>query len=412
MVRSWVSGVSGSIVLAALAACSGRDPGAEAAHTSAGRATWHEDLRVLATELPRRHPNAFFRSSEIVWRVNVAALDTRLDALDDDHVVVELRRLVASIGDAHTNLARSHDRRYPIRILSFDDGLFIGGAPPDAAWAVGTKLVAIDHHPIADAVAAVTPLVANENESELQVAIPELLGDATILSGAGLAAPATATFTLAAPDGTTHELALAPGEPVPVQPPAKPPLHLQGPPRLGYWYTHDEPDRLLYLQYNQCADDPRAGPFADFAANALAYVDAHPVDRFVIDLRSNGGGDSQVLQPLIDGLASRPALAHRVFVLIGRGTFSSAMLNAIQMSTRLGAKLVGYPTGGNPNGYGEVKTLRLPHSGLIVHHSTRLFTQSHYGHTVPPDLPVHVTSADWFGGKDPYLDAVLAAQVP
>ena len=402
----------GWILMLAAAACREHGPTGGENGSSSATGTWHDDLRLLATELPRRHANAFFRSSEAVWRVEVAALDRTLDRLDDDHIAVEFMRLIASIGDAHTSLDRSRDRRYPIRLLSFDDGMFVTGAPADASWAVGGKLVAIDHHPIADAIAAVTPLVANENDSELQAAIPERLSDVTILAGTGLAAATTATFTLAAADGTTRDLALSPGEPVPVQPPTNLPLHLQGPQELAYWTKYVEHDHLLYIQYNQCRDDPRVGPFADFAAKTLAFADQHPVERLVIDLRSNGGGNSRMIDPLLDGLVARPALEHRVFVLIGRGTFSSAMLDAIEMSTRLHARLVGYPTGGNPNGYDEVKQLHLPHSGLTVFYSTRLFTQPNYGHTVPPDLPVHVTSADWFGGHDPYLDVVMAAPVP
>ena len=45
---------------------------------------------------------------------------------------------------------------------------------------------------------------------------------------------------------------------------------------------------------------------------------------------------------------------------------------------------------------------------IRVHHLAKTFR----GGPVTPDLPVHVTSADWFGGRDPAMDAVLAAPVP
>ena len=57
--------------------------------------------------------------------------------------------------------------------------------------------------------------------------------------------------------------------------------------------------KTLYVQYNRCANDP-AKPFADFARELFAFADAHPVDRVVVDLRYNGGGNSRVIAPLID----------------------------------------------------------------------------------------------------------------
>ncbi len=39
---------------------------------------WREDLRVLATELPKRHRNAFARMKRESWDSAVAALDARI----------------------------------------------------------------------------------------------------------------------------------------------------------------------------------------------------------------------------------------------------------------------------------------------------------------------------------------------
>jgi hypothetical protein len=89
------------------------------------------------------------------------------------------------------------------------------------------------------------------------------------------------------------------------------------------------------------------------------------------------------------------------------------VIAAMELKRRLHATLVGGPTAGNPSGYGEVKTFTLPRSGLLVQHSTRLFANPDFpGDALVPDLAVHVTSADWFSGRDPAMDAILAAPVP
>ena len=364
---------------------------------------WREDLRVLTDTLAHEHAHAFARVDEPTWRAEVAKVDATIASLDDAHATVALVRLVAMLGDSHTRLAIPHERAFPIAFLWFDDGIFVGGAA--ATDAVGKRVTALGGRPIDAALAALTPLVAAENDASRRDQLPALLADPIALAGTDLAP----TVTLE--DG--RELVLAPGPAVALQPPATRPLHLQGPTQLFYWNTYVEADHLLYFQYNACADDPRVGPFGTFAASTLAFVDQHRVDRFVLDLRSNGGGNSAIIAPLLDGLVQRPALAGRIFVLIGRATFSSGMLNAIEAKQRLAATLVGTPTGGNPNGYGEVKQFTLPHSHLVGQYSTKLFSNVTYpGTTVPPDQLVHVTSADWFGGRDPAMDAVLATPLP
>lgn len=403
------------VALVALVACRGGDPAptpGAASGSAAGltAADWRADLQALAGELGH-HANPFFKTPEATWRARIASVDAALPSLDADHAAVALIEVAAALGDAHTGVFLPRDRpMYPIALLYFDDGVVVGGAAPDARWAVGQRVTAIDGTPIDAAIAKVLATVPAENEAGPKDAVPGLLIDPTILAGTDVTRGRRATYTLA--NGRTLELAPSATH-VYLEAPQPRPLHLDGPTHLGYWNKYVDAQRLLYLQYNRCGDDPRVGPFASFAAATLAYADRHPVDRFVIDLRGNGGGNSRVIEPLFDGLAARPALAGRVFVLIGRTTFSSAMLNAIAAKRQLHATLVGTPTGGNPNGYGEIEPFTLPRSHLAGQYSTKLFSDPTYtGTTVPPDVLVHVTSADWFGGRDPAMDAVLAAPLP
>jgi hypothetical protein len=99
-------------------------------------------------------------------------------------------------------------------------------------------------------------------------------------------------------------------------------------------------------------------------------------------------------------------------VLIGPRTFSSAVLNAIQFRQRTAAILVGEPTGGEPNHYGEVKSFTLPNSGLSVYYSTRRFVyiEGDASSALEPDRVVPLMAADLLAGRDPVLEAVIAWQ--
>jgi hypothetical protein len=371
-------------------------------------AAWRDDLATLAKELPARHPNLFFHTPEASWRAAVTELDGRIAKLDDAHAVAGIMRLVASVGDAHTMVGGwATAGVYPLAIASFDDGYFVIGA--DRAWAIGGKLVSINGHPIDDVIARVTALISRDNANGIRAHAPDVLVDAALLAGLDIAPVTGATFVIADAAGKTRELAVTPGKTyAQAAPPKQLPLHLQGP-SYNYWNKYDEADHLLYFAYNACAEDPKAGPFAKLADGTLAFIDQHEVDRFVIDLRRNEGGDSTIIQPLLAGLAKRPAIP--VFVIIGMHTFSSGVFAAMDAKRQLHATLVGGPTSGKPNAYGEIKMLVLPKSHLKVQYSTKKFSFPDFpGEAVTPDIPVSVTSADWFAGRDPAITAIVAAK--
>ena len=100
--------------------------------------------------------------------------------------------------------------------------------------------------------------------------------------------------------------------------------------------------------------------------------------------------------------------ASQVFVIIGRQTFSSAVLNAIDFRS-LGATLVGEPGGWKPSGYGEVTNLVLPNSGLQVSCSTRKFSDV-LGNALLPDVPAVLSFADYMAERDPALEALNAVR--
>jgi C-terminal processing protease CtpA/Prc len=225
-------------------------------------------------------------------------------------------------------------------------------------------------------------------------------------------------MTLVKSDGTTVVVRVAPGGTL------KPPPQITAADALNvptalfrkhqdsyYWYEHLPESKALYVQYNRCANDPQQ-PFSEFTKELFAFADAHPVDRVVVDLRLNGGGNSQVIAPLISGLRSRPALSARgrLYAIIGRGTFSSGLLAAMNFRDDLHAILVGEPLGEKPNSYGEVRQLTLPNSQLVVQYSTKFFRLVANGDppAYVPDVLAPRSLADALAGRDPALEAALA----
>ena len=94
------------------------------------------------------------------------------------------------------------------------------------------------------------------------------------------------------------------------------------------------------------------------------------------------------------------------WVLIGRQSYSSAVLNAWTLKGQ-GVPLAGEATGG-PLTYGEVLTTSLPNTGIQVTYSTKDFRSLGVPAPLEPDLAVELTAADFLADRDPVLEAVLS----
>ena len=99
---------------------------------------------------------------------------------------------------------------------------------------------------------------------------------------------------------------------------------------------------------------------------------------------------------------------HGTYVLIDGHTFSAAMSNAVQFKQILNARVIGMPTGGDPNHFSESYRFVLPNSKRHLSLSKRYYpfifdeTDALY-----PDQAVKKTWQDYKQGKDTVLLTVL-----
>lgn len=395
------------LALALVAACS--KPGEKPEPEPDPAAAWRADLKTFATELPARHKNLYFKVTETELEAAVDALDARLPTLRQSQAMVGIMRLAAMIGDGHTGAwweSRLPRMRTPLQLFVFSDGVFVTDAPADHAWAIGGKLVAVGGRPIDPVIATLTEAISHDNDAQVHAQLPDRLTDPMHLDGFDLAdEEGRIAYRIGLADGTTRDLVLGPA-PWRAQAPAGKdvPLGRRGR-HLAYWNDYVADQKLLYFQYNACVDHPDS-PLARLIAGTLGFIDQNPVEKVVIDLRSNGGGNSMLLWGLIEGLAERKT---KVYALIGRHTFSSAVLNAIELDRKANAVLVGEPTGGAPSHYGEVQTFELPALSMRVQYSTKYFENPEYpGDSLEPEILAAPTAADHFAGGDRALEAIFA----
>ena len=233
-----------------------------------------------------------------------------------------------------------------------------------------------------------------------------------------------------------------------------------------YTYSMLQNGTVGYIDYRSCEDLPR---FRTFLDSTFAQIKAAPIRALVIDIRKNGGGDSDLnnllwtyvtkksfkqfggviekscdrlkreygkdryirtygerawrapdgtmltsgMDPNANLITAQP-LPNRfqgpVYLLISAATFSSAMSCALAAKDYGLATIVGQETGEPVNSTGEVYTEITPGLGFQAWLTTKVFLapKPHPDRQgVIPDVPVSVTTADIAAGRDVVLERTL-----
>ena len=371
---------------------------------------WRVDLDQLAAGLAHYEDPDAFRAGKTQFDRRLSALRAQAATASDDQMMVGIMAAVASFGIAHTHAdPPPWFTQYPITLQWFGDGIHVVAAAAPYTSLLGAVLTAIGDTPADAAYRRVSTVVAHENEAWLRDQVPRFLVDATVLHGLGILAPGRDEFTFRTLDGRLHTVTLAGGSAgVSVAQKsvrASVPLYAERPDE-PFWYSYLGSSRTLYVRYLRCTD-PVA--FAQLTREVFATTTSRPVRRLVVDLRGNGGGDSSVFAPFLAALQASPLnRPGRLFVLFDQGTFSSAELNALQLTEMTRATTLGQPTGGKPNSYGEVDAFTLPYSQMSITYATKYFqTVAGDPAALYPAITIDTSYAAYAAGADPVLDAVL-----
>ncbi len=388
-------------------------------------ARWQADLDYFARALPAEQKDFYQLFPRDRFEFSVAELKRAVPQLSDAEIILELDRLVASLGIAHTKVSIESGigaqvfHHYPIQMRWFPGGLRVVGAAAEHRDAVGCRVSRVGSLTPEQAEAKVAPYIATENTNHLHALSPACLALAELMQHEKIAdAAGRLQLTCLQADGKALTFSLAPrshGESRRKLVSATDVFHVPAmfsrkQPGAYYWYEYLPDTRTLYIQYNKCHDAP-GNPFAEFTKNLFADADSRSVQRVIVDLRYNGGGDSKVVRPLVDGLKARPALSQpgHLYALIGPRTFSSGLWAAMSFHRSLHAILVGEPVGNKPNHYGDARSFVLPNSQIKVSYSVKHFRMLPNGDppSLYPDVTVPNAYEDFIAGRDRVLETAL-----
>lgn len=386
------------------------------------RRFWREDLAYLVQKLRSQHANAFHTVTSTQFKRAADALFERIPDLLPHQIVVEMSRLVAMIGDGHTTFHLDSNpslgfHEYPLRFYAFSDGIFVYETDAAHQPFLGARLIHINSIPVDEVLAKIEGVVSGDNaimrrlNACAALSIPEVLHTLNVIPDlyAG-------EWTLKHPSGQQTVVCPPPykanGEWFDLSHENTSPTLWRKNPERFYWYEFLEEHQLVYMHFRAVRNMPDES-IAEFCDRLFAFIDENPVERLVIDIRSNGGGDNRLNQPLVHGLirCQKVNQPDRLFTIIGRKTFSAAMNLAVDLERNTHTLFVGEPTGASPNHYGENGSVTLPNTGITFNLSLWYWqssTPNDKRQYIEPHIRAELSSADYRNHVDPALNAILA----
>ncbi|MDX5474559.1 MAG: S41 family peptidase [Bacillaceae bacterium] len=210
-----------------------------------------------------------------------------------------------------------------------------------------------------------------------------------------------------------------------------------------------EEEQVGYYFLSQCiVSEEYEKSVTDFFKNVIEQN----INKVVLDLRDNGGGNSQVMYPFLQHLPAKfirefevqlkyseeasnqngyeqksgkeayagrlhknvikePTFNGDLYVLVNNGTFSAATDFATIIHDNSIGVVEGEPTGGAPSAFGDLILVDVPNSKLILAVSHKEFLRPNKSflndHTLHPNILIEKTKEDIHTHQDKYLQRVL-----
>ena len=267
-------------------------------------------------------------------------------------MAVKLQQLIASFGDSHTELIWQQfidkNKILPLQVMWFSDGIFVVATIKDNINILGCKIIEINDIPIQTIIDSLSTLITVDNSATIKKTFPNQLPYFQLLEHFFNFKTDSIILQVETPNGEIlnsrirltqmdrNNAVLIKRDSVSLCNQNKKEL-----------FTDNlmKKDNIYYIQYNQCASrerppvgfkgNPEQLPsFSEFQEKIIKTINNNDFRKVIFDMRFNGGGSSGQGTELISKLSSIEKINKKgkLYVVIGRATFSSAIINALDFT--------------------------------------------------------------------------------
>lgn len=396
--------------------------------TAAG---WQADLRFLQQTVHKDYPFLFKKTTAEQFDAEVESLYDAIPTLQEHQIVAGLARIVASFQYGHTDIGwRNAPLKYhvlPMNLYWFSDGIYVEGAHKDHARALGARLLKVEGMPVEKALETIRPLAPAENDQYFKAYGLDFLLVPEALHAQGITGALKETVTLTLEkDGKTQDYTFpaveafrfprnygfvkTEGDWLGIRDNSQPPHYLKNLDKI-YYFEYLPEHKTVYVRHSQIQDDPEEA-IPDFYGRVFDFIEKNDVERLVLDVRLNGGGNNYKNKPIVTGIIRSGKINQpgKLFVIIGRRTFSACQNLVNELDNYTNAIFVGEPTAENINFYGDNNRVELPNSKIPVFLSFAWWQDKPQWENAPwlaPHIAVEMSFDEYRANRDPVLETAL-----
>ncbi len=362
---------------------------------------WIEDLNYFVEKLETLHPNPYKNFNKEDFYKKIEELKNKSDNLNSDNMFRSISFLVALLKDAHTSLTLTTNYyEIPTKFKLIENKVYIVNTNELDKEALFKEVIFINNTPIDMFIKNLEQYISYETDAFKNNQLGKLLSNPSLLKRLGLIDIDTYNI-IYNNDGKSNYIQYSYNE-----------LLDSGfnQEEKFYDFKYIEEQKALYIKYRSCKEDENY-KIEDFIKDIDESMNLG-VDKIIVDIRQNMGGDSKVIKPLIKKLEEYKEENREIFCLIDDGTFSSGR-HALFDLKNIGAILIGSESGGSKGEvFGEVIPFTLPNSKVKVKCSTKIYkgleddTNKQFG-SITPDYKAEATIEDLIEGRDVVLDTAL-----
>lgn len=398
---------------------------------------WQDDLRYLQSTIHTKYSNLFYNVTPHQFDSTIERTIKEIPSMEDYQFQVAVGKIMAMFRIGHTQAGylfqpfhtATGEKLFPsipIEFYMFSDGFFIKSAASKFKDIVGARILQIGDYPTKEALDKLRPFVNYENEQGFIASAPFYLRFPKLVYTAGISGTQDRLKLKYEKNNQEKEILIDPDqspvvfkatglEVIPgwldVSDLSKNPIPL--------WKQNGDKYRnrvylpgtkTYYIRHSVTLND-KDQTLVNFFDQAYDFVEKNDVEKLVLDVRMNGGGNNQLIKPIITGIIQLKKINKKgkFFCIIGRRTFSACqnLVNELERYTEV--IFVGEPTSENVNFYGDTKTETLPNSKIQVYCSWLWWQNSDprdFRKFTAPQLAADMSFSDYSNNIDPAMQVI------
>jgi hypothetical protein len=350
----------------------GSDPNPPVVETS-----WEKEVQYFSNQYTNTHPNPYHQVTEVEYQTMIAELISDYEGKNSIEKWIGYSKMLAELGakdDGHMQMSifkNTNFNLYPLRLYNFEEGIYVVDAIETHHDLIGMKLEKIGTMLASEIQEKIFELLTADNSYTLSAKAPFYMQISEILMEIGAVAdPLMGDFEF-----TDYEqnrvsrslIAINPDDYVDSAqlsltfnlPNEDQLLYLSELNANRFWQTNFQDGKISYIKYNEVREFDYDGESLQNFVDRVGSQSSSNLERIIVDVRQNNGGDNQTFGPLLDYLNGIDETQVSIVVLTDANTFSAAANFVAEIDRITEAKIIGQTPGGNRSQFGDVIEVNL-----------------------------------------------------